>query len=205
MKNKIVTGFSSLTDAGFLNKAQAINSSMTGNANFPDASPSLAEITTAIQAYSTALTAAVQSRSRNDVAVKNEKRNDLNDLLTSLAGYVNFVADGDKTMLVSSGYDLAKEGDSTPLQKPDNIQVADGINPGELVVSVTAVKGARSYVHQYTQDPVTAESDWTHTTSTSSKYIFKNLDSAKRYWCRVAAVGAYEQVVISDPASRVVQ
>lgn len=201
---RIVTGFSSLTDANFQNKAEGIYDSMNGNTNFPSPVPDMATLQAAITAYNQALTAA-QSRDKNDVAVKNEKRSELNDLLTSLAAYVNFAADGDRTILISSGFDLAKEGDTTPLQKPENIQVEDGVNTGELTVSVTAVKGAKSYVHQFTQDPVTASSQWTHVNSTASRYTFKNLAGATRYWCRVAAIGAYDQMVISDSASRVAQ
>jgi hypothetical protein len=202
--NRLTTGFISLTDANFETKAESIFNSMNGNPNFPSPVPAMGTVEDAVQAYSTALTAA-QSRDKNDVAVKNQKRGELTVLLIQLASSVMAVANGDKTMLISSGFDLAKEGETTPLQKPENIQVVEGINPGELIVSVRAVKGARSYVHQYTQDPVTAESQWVQSYTTTSKYTFKNLDASKKYWCRVAAVGAFDQLVISDSISRIVQ
>jgi hypothetical protein len=203
MKNRITTGFNSLSDSSFSDKAESIYESMNGNANFPSPIPALADVSAAVTAYSTALITA-QSRDKNDVAIKNQNRDALTDVLTQLASYVMLTANGDRAMLVSSGFDLAKEPQPSPIAKPDNVQVVNGINAGELVVSVTAVKGAKSYVHQYTGDPVTAESDWMHVNSTSSKYTFRNLDSAKRYWCRVAAVGSYDQVVVSDPVSRIV-
>ncbi|MGH2566064.1 MAG: hypothetical protein ACRDE5_16215, partial [Ginsengibacter sp.] len=80
-----------------------------------------------------------------------------------------------------------------------------GINAGELVVKVPAVKGASGYVPQFTADPLTVDSTWTQEVTTTSKYTFKNLTSAKKYWCRVAAVGPYNQLVYSDAISRVVQ
>lgn len=203
-QNRIISSYNGLTDAGFANKAESINSSMTGNVNFPAPTPSITVLNTAVQDYTAALTAA-QSRDKNDVAVKNQKRSDLASLLVQLASSVMATANGDKAMLVSTGFDQAKDGESIILPKPENIQVTDGVNAGELQVSVTNVKGAKSYVHQYTADPVTADSDWEQINSTTSKYTFKNLDSAKRYWCRVAAIGSYDQVVISDAMSRIVQ
>lgn len=202
--NKLTTGFNSLTDANFQTKAESITTSMMGNVNFPSTTPDMPVVSTAVQNYSLALTAA-QSRDKNDVAVKNQKRSELTALLVQLASSVMATANGDKTMLVSSGFDLAKEGESIVLPKPENLQVADGINSGELIVSVSAVKGAKSYVHQYTADPITDASDWTQVNTTTSRFTFKNLDSAKKYWCRVIAVGASDQVVISNALSRITQ
>ena len=201
---RITSGFSNLSDANFENKAEAINSSMTGNVNFPATTPAMSVVTAAVQSYSVALIAA-QGRDKNAVAIKNQKRNELNTFLVQLANSVMATANGDRAMLVSSGFDLVKDSESIPLPKPDNVQVADGVNAGELVVSVSQVKGAKSYVHQYTVDPVTPDSDWTQIFTTTSKFTFKNLDSAKKYWCRVAAVGPFDQVVVSDAISRVVQ
>jgi hypothetical protein len=70
---------------------------------------------------------------------------------------------------------------------------------------VPAVKGAKGYTPQFTSDPLTASSEWTQVMTTTSKYTFTNLNSAKKYWVRVAAVGPYNQVVYSDAISRVVQ
>lgn len=53
--NKLNTGFSKLSDNDFDNKAQAIVAALTGNANFPTTTPTLATITTSIAAYQTAL------------------------------------------------------------------------------------------------------------------------------------------------------
>jgi hypothetical protein len=204
MKNKITTGFESLTDPGFETKASDICASMSSNPNFATTIPALTDVTSQLQAYSAGLTAA-QSKDRNAVATKNQLRENLTDLLTQLGSYVMAVANGDKAKLISSGFDLAKEGESTPLSKPDNIQLTDGKNAGELIVKVTAVKGAKSYVHQYTSDPLTPNSDWAQVITTTSKYTIKNLSSAQKYWCRVAAVGSLNQVVYSDAVSRIAQ
>ena len=204
MKPKITTGFDILTDSAFETKAGSIYTAMNGNVNFPTPTPAMPEINGAVQAFSAALIAA-QSRDKNAVAVKTEVRILLTNALTQLASYVTMTANGDRTRLISSDFDLAREGDSTPITKPDNIQLSDGLNSGELIVKVNSVKGAKSYLHQYTSDPLAASSEWSQVITTTSKYTFKNLTAAQKYWCRVAAVGSFNQVVYSDAVSRVVQ
>jgi len=40
---------------------------------------------------------------------------------------------------------------------------------------------------------------------TQRRYLFSGLESGKRYWVRVAAIGIEGQTVYSDPLSRLVQ
>lgn len=114
-------------------------------------------------------------------------------------------ANGNTIMLVSSGFDLSKRGTSQELVKPESIQLSEGSNAGELVVKIPGIKGARTYNFLYTPDPLTENSVWKSELSTSSKHTLRNLDSAKRYWCRVAGIGPFGQVVYSDANSRIVQ
>jgi hypothetical protein len=203
-KNRITTGFYLSTDAAFETKAESIYAAMLGNSNFPAPIPAITVVDAAVQAYQSALTAA-QFRDKNSVAIKNQAREDLTVILTQLADSVMTTANGDRTMLISSGFDINKSPEPTPIIKPDTIVLADGLNAGELTLKVPAVPGARGYVHEYTLDPLTPESQWTRVMTTVSKYTFKNLKSAQKYWCRVAVVGPFDQLVYSDAVSRVVQ
>jgi hypothetical protein len=202
--NRLKTGFESFSDSNFETKGTNIYDSMLSNSYFPSPIPDLSVVQEALQVYSAAVPAA-QGRDRDAVAVKNQARETLTVLLIQLANYVMTVANGNKTMLISSGFDLAGEGEPTPIVKPAGITLADGPNAGELVVKVTAVKGARSYLAGCTPDPLTDNSEWTEFVTTTSKYTFKNLPNAVKYWCRVAAVGSHDQVVYSDAVCRVVQ
>jgi hypothetical protein len=201
---KITMPFSGMSDSNFETKAQSIYARMLGNAYFANPTPTLAALLEAINAYSAALTLA-QTREKNAVALKNDARAAVTALLIQLASFVMTAANGDKTKLISSGYDLASEGGVTNLEKPTSIELMDGKNAGELVVKIPSVKGAKSYGPQYTSDPLTADNQWVQVITTTSKYTFNGLGSGKKYWCRVAAVGPYGQVVYSDAISRVVQ
>jgi hypothetical protein len=201
---RLKTGFDPMSDSDFETKSSHIYACMSGNAYFPSPTPDLPTLLVALQAYTGALTVA-QNKDKNAVAVKNQARENLTALLIQLANSVMTTANGDKTMLISSGFDLAKKGETTPIVKPVIVSLTDGENDGELVVKVPSVKGASGYAPQYTLDPLTADSEWTQFVTTTSKYTFKNLQSSKKYWCRIAAVGPYNQVVYSDALSRVVQ
>jgi len=202
---KINLGFGKYTDAQLLVKSQAIHTAMTGNTNFPTPTPTLAAVQTAIDDYATALSAA-QEGGKTNVATKNVKKGELIDVLVSLGNYVTFTADGDEVKLVSSGFPVQKQKEpSPPLEKPEIIKVEDGGNSGELLVTISAVKGARTYVYQYTKDPLNDANEWTGQNSTLTKFSFNELESGKKYWCRVLAYGINEQVVYSDPVSRIVQ
>jgi hypothetical protein len=202
---KITSDYVYMSDPGLLLKANTILTSMTGNTNFDTPIPSLASVSGTIEDYSTALVAA-QMRDKTKVAAKNEKRLELVETLRALGNYVTQVAEGDEATLVSSGFTLAKSGQpSPPIGNPQDLRVENGLNPGEIETSVKAVKGARSYIHQYTADPITDNSQWTSEATTRRKNVFAGLEPAKTYWFRVAAIGANEQIAYSDILSKIVQ
>ena len=203
-RSKIVTPFEGQSDPDFKAKADAIYKSMLGNVNFPTPVPELTLIDGMINAFGEAM-ATAKDRDRNSVARKNDIRQDLTYALIQLASSVTTVANGDKTLLISSGFELAKPGETIPFERPKGILLTDGKNSGELVVKIPTVKGAKSYGAQYTTDPLTASSEWTQEMTTTSKFTFKNLVAAQKYWCRMAAIGPYGQVVYSDAVCRVVQ
>lgn len=113
---------------------------------------------------------------------------------------------GDATVLASSGYDLTKAPSSQTLSTPGLVSTKEGISTGMLEVSIAKPSGAKSYVHELTADPITADSTWQSIPGTSVKYTFSNLTPGKKYWARVAAVGKKAEIAYSEPQlSRFVQ
>src|SRR5258706_5404377 len=203
-KARVTTGFEGLSDPDFQLKSDKIFQSMVNNIFFPNPTPDMATLSAAVTSVGTALLAA-QSRDKNAVAVKNAARFTLSGLLTQLAGSVNTTANGDLVKLVSTGFDLAKDGESVPLPKPGSPVLSDGINQGELISKIPSVAGSRAYGHRYTTEVPVANTVWVETISTSSKFMHTGLVSGQKYWCQVAAYGPFEQVVYSDSITRVVQ
>jgi hypothetical protein len=202
---RIKLNFYKLTESRLEVKSQNIVASLTDNTSFPTPDPALTVVSDAITAYSQALDAA-RTGDRTAIAIKNDKRQVLEQLLTTLAAYVTLTANGDYAKLLSSGFDIAKLPEpQPPIGNPQNLQVENGANHGEILLRVNAVKGAKAYLHQFTPDPITEASVWVSQPSTTSKYLFPALETGKKYWFRVAAIGARDQVTFSDEIWRVVQ
>lgn len=203
-KSKALVGFSDLSDPSFETMSLTVINFMTGNANFPTPIPAIADVTTAVTDFSTALLAA-KTGNRAQCAEKNEKRAAVDGMLRNLVSYVNFIAKGNRPLLLTTGFDLNSESDSGPvLTKPENPQVINGLNPGELTASVKAMPGAKAYVYEYSSDVTFSETSWQRFTVTTASYTFTGLSKGKEYYCRIAVVGSKGQMAYSDTISRVV-
>lgn len=205
MPLRITNGFDKLSDSDLLARVNNIMSGMTDNASFPTPTPTLATVQTSIDAFQDARSVA-QSGSSYDKAVKNQKKSEMIDLIHGLGNYVLFIANGDALVAQSSNFSIAKPPTPAPaVTAAANQMLDDGENSGDLVYSFDKVPGARSYVYQYTADPVSDASIWETQTGTVKKVSFTGLDAGKRYWCRVLSVGINGQGVYSEPVSRIVQ
>jgi hypothetical protein len=202
---KIIFAYDRMSDAELSNKAQIPITAMTGNTNFPEPTPTLPKSQTVLDDFNLALTAA-QSGDRTKIAIKNEKRGILIDTIRALGRYAEMAANGNRSILMSSGFEVNKERSSTiELGQPENVHLTDGINTGEMIVSCSSVSGVRSYLFQHTADPLTSESIWSSNPSTKSECTLRNLKSSTKYWCRVVAIGSNDQQTVSSPVARIVQ
>lgn len=202
---RINLSFDRYTDAGFADKAGSIYDGMNGSPDFTDPKPDMATLLASRTAYSNALDKA-SSRSKNDVAAKNVARQVLTDNLAELGHYATLQAKGSLPLLIATRFTIRKNNEPrAELQKPKNLNLADGQNPGTIIMSVDAAKGARSYSFEITHGPVLPDSVWVKIASTTRKCAFNNLESGKKMWGRVGAVGVKNQFVYSDVLSRTVQ
>jgi hypothetical protein len=196
--------FSRLTDAALEAKVQAIVQAMNLNiALFADPNPTMANLSQATTAFVVALSKAA-TRDKGLVAIKDEKRLELEQMLSTLAAFVMNVAGNNESTLVLSGFDLVKQATAKPpIQAPENFALASGLNEGEIIATIKRVDGARSYQYEVTPDPLTPDSQWETTSSTLSKNAFANLEPGKKYWFRVAAVGPRKQVTYTNNQARI--
>jgi hypothetical protein len=119
---------------------------LTGNPSYPAPAPTLADVTAALNAFTTA----VNDAAGGGVvltATKNDRRADLVALVRELASYVQVACKGDLTVLMSSGFPIQKPvrnpiGD---LPAPAGLTVSLGSHSGELDAAVTPVFGASIY------------------------------------------------------------
>jgi hypothetical protein len=204
-KSKVIINFATLSDANLEARALSIADKMTGNPAFPNPSPTLAELTAAATEYSDALSMA-QNKDKVQIAIKNIKREALENVLGSLGGYVSFTANGDRSIIVGAGFEANKDTTGAqPMPDPKNFTVVSGRNPGEATTSVSGVKGVKTYAHQYTPDPLTVTSMWQSKYVTSRTHTFEGLMPGTKIWFRVAALGSGDQMAYTDPISMIIQ
>ncbi|KAA9037982.1 hypothetical protein FW778_14530 [Ginsengibacter hankyongi] len=197
---KVLLDFSRYTDANFLQKSLYIITCMTGNPNFPTPVPPLTDVQAAYDTYGNALAAAA-ALGRQAVLDKNIAREALEGVLAQLGRYVMYVANGNESILGSSGFTLAKMPQPMVLDNPGNVILEHGDNPGELISQVPKQNGM-SFSHQITDAAPTEDTVWTSHTVSTAKYTFTGLVPGKQYWVRVAVLGSRKQIKYSTVATQ---
>ena len=201
---RVVKTFKRLSDANFLTFGQNVTVSMAAAVDiFPTPVPSLTDINTELGNYAELLQSA-KNRDKVQVDLKNMSKFTLKTMLSQLADYVNTTTT-DSTNLLKSGFALNKIPQPLGLLEPTGLKLMDGINSGELIFKFKAVKGASSYLFQYTADATLAEGSWISLPATTAFYTFKGLTKGTTYFVRVAAVGGKQQVTLSGVVNRVSQ
>ena len=204
MKLKIKISYRNSSDTFLLKLAGRVKESLKGNTYFPNPKPELPVVEKAFLDFQVAVSIA----GRNDrtlSSAKNDKKAELIGILDELNDYVTTTSNGDKTMLLSSGFDIAGiKSTSQTLAPIEQLDVEIG-PPGQAITRIKRVAGARAYIHQCTPDPITPESEWMSETVTDSENTFTNLKSIAKYWFRVIAIGRGKQTVYSVLVSRVIQ
>ena len=204
MKHKIITRYRTGSDTYVLKLGNRVSQNLKGNTALPNPKPSQPELEKVCQEFSVSISLA----GRNDMTLasaKNDKKAELIRMLDELSDYVTTTSNGDRTILLSSGFDItgirSSSKELTPIEK---LIVEIGV-PGQAITRVKLVTGAKAYIHQCTPDPMTPDSVWISETSTERENTFNNLKSVAKYWFRVIAVGKGKQMVYSPPVSMVIQ
>jgi hypothetical protein len=202
MKSKITFSFNQGSDASLAKLTRDIVSNLKNNARFPNVTDAVAGIEKALNEYDVALANAA-GRDKTMVSIKNDKKAELRELLASLAIDLTQISKGDRSMLLSSGFDVSKERDN-PRKVPPNL-VVHLAAPGEATIRVRRFRGTRAYVHQYTPDPLTPESVWAGETTASREHTFRGLKSTAKMWFRVIVLEKSGSSTYIEPVLRVIQ
>ena len=194
-------GFTNISVAEKVIKANKIVTMMTGNANFTTPSPTLASIT----ALSVALSAAESAMDGSEI--KTEARNNaeaaLELALGKLQGYVQSVCGTNAEMILSSGFDVRNpRTNPAVLNAPEGITAESTQIEGQIKLKWKPVKGSKLYVIESANDsfppiPIT----WEVTSqSTKATVTFNDLQPGQKYRFRVAAINAAGMSGFSEEA-----
>jgi len=176
---------------------------MTNNPTFPTPDVPLTEAKASVDKLETAYYAA-RDGSHVAIAEMHQYEDEADELFRKQADYVNRIADGEESEILSSGFDVSKE--PSPRQKAE-LTVLFGDKPGTVILRRQAVKGARSYLWQNCQgDSPATESGWSVLgVSTQATYEISGLTSGTKYWFRAAAVTSEGTGAYTPAISKIVQ
>jgi hypothetical protein len=184
--------------------SERVIQNMDNNPDFSDAPPALAELKKVLPEFRTAR-ANAKGRDIKMVSIKNDKKAIVLDSLQQLADYVTEKCKGDKTMILSSGFNApGEDSGSKPPLSIGLLEVKLG-ESGEATTRAKIVTGAKAYVHQYTKEPPGVNTEWIGEGSSSVTHRFGGLASDQRYWFRIVAIGVNKQRAFSPVISRVIQ
>ena len=147
--NKIKLELHLKTDPMLLIYAKNHDTKMTGNADFASPVPDAAAYSGKVTAYEDSLTGVTGAQNALTAALakRDTKRLDLESALRDRAGYVETTSGGDPVKIAGAGFQLVSApAPLGPLPAPQNVRVAHGANPGELLVRWLRVKGAGGYI-----------------------------------------------------------
>lgn len=194
----ILRSFKRLKDDALDKKALLIINSLTGNPNFTNPHPSLTEIANSRIAYIDAL-ASAKVGGKQETAYKKQCRNNLETQLNSLGLYINLNCKNDEVVATSSGFDIKKIGKPIGiLPKPSNFSLSNGPIKGSLIANIDKIAGAKTYIFEITEVPVTKESIWVKQLSSTKKMLFTGLVSGTEYAIKAAGVGKESLLIYSD-------
>ena len=184
--------------------SERVTEKMENNPDFSDAPGALAELKKLLPEFRTAL-ANARGRDKQMVSIKNDKKAIVLDLLQQLADYVTVKCKGNRTMILSSGFDATSEDSGNSLPPSIEILEVELNQSGEATTRAKNVAGAKAYVHQYTKEPPGLNTEWIGEGSSTVNHTFEGLTSDKRYWFRIVVIGFNNQKAYSPVVSRVIQ
>jgi hypothetical protein len=186
MKTVVALGISGLAIAKKIERARFIVTSMTGNVNFTTPTPTLASITTIVNALEAAQIAALGGRA-DDTASMYAKEVVLELSLKSLAAYVEGIANASpvnaEAIALSAGMNVKGKGGRSI--KDFSVQVT--CNPGEVKLQHRGVQ--HGTIEFQASIDISSESNWQRIYSGTRGNVVKGgLTSGTRYYFRSTVI-----------------
>ena len=191
---KVVMDLYAMNDLKLADYSYMVIENLTGNAYFPETDPPLAELITATNAYTDAITAhkAAMEMAKTAKKYKDDMRAAEEVLLRRLQNSVQLTSKGNAMVINSAGMSVRRTPTKAgELDAPSNLVVNPGPSPRMLDLSWDLVTGAKGYIVrcasvQTPGDPLV----WnTLKATTKRKLRLEDLESGKTYIFQVAATG----------------
>ena len=194
-------GVDGLTVPAKIQYVQRLGAATTGNPNFPTPTPTIPVLLAGADSLETNYNDAQAARliSKTKTGLQDDQNAALDLLVAQLASYVDAASGGDATKIESAGFEVrATPSPVGTLPAPTDLQVLPSEHSGSADVSWKGVFGARAYSIERAADAPSLEYSVIGN-STKKQTSLNSMVSGKKYWFRVAAIGAAGQSAWSDP------
>lgn len=184
---KVLLDFFKLSVAEKIEFYRNVIAKMTSNVFlFPTPDKSMADAKTAVDKVETTFIAA-KDGGHTAISAMHDAEAAADIIFRILAAYVDRIADGDETKILTSGF---HPSDQPSTYTKDALSVSNGANSGSVKLLAKAVDKAAAYIWQTAKGSVPAdESGWTiagYTTRVS--FELSGLPITTKYYFRVAAI-----------------
>jgi hypothetical protein len=160
---KAVTGFAKLAPNALANTAHHVAKGVDGNpVHFPNPPVDPAALDASANTLTEAVIAAMDGGKTAKVVVKKQRKLIIQDL-NLLAVFVQNLSNDDPVIFAASGFTAKPTGKSAPqpVAVPSFRSLDFGANSGQIVVTVKAVTGGKSYFIRYAVMNGTTPGPWT--------------------------------------------
>lgn len=187
--SKTKIGFSNLTVPAQVERSRHIQTNMGGNLNFLTPVPTLLAVKAATDALETAYNES-RGRDKNKIQIMKLRRAEMLALIVQLGAYVQSTSNGDKEIILSSGFDVIQSGaPQPPVGQVMNVRLSNGRTSGSIKVLFDKMPGAKAYVVEISTEPLD-ESKWdAKGAPIKTRFEITDLQPGTKYWVRVAAIG----------------
>jgi hypothetical protein len=185
---RVVLGFARYTIVSLIAFGRQVVVGLTGNTNFTTPVPTLPTVSTAVDALETANEAAMHG-DRLAISERKDAKIALVNILRQLAAYVDNQGKQDRTILMSSGFELARvPAPIGPLLPPGAPYLTRGKNDGEIKARIIRQHGTTSVNWRIAL--ASAPTVYLETASTAAaRYLFTGLTAGQIYLVQASVVG----------------
>jgi hypothetical protein len=196
-KVRVLMDFTKISVALLIEFARHVVSHMTGNPLFATPDVPLVDIDAKTTILEQKFIAA-RGGGIEHTAEMRDARTELLNVLFVLALYVDKIAKGNESVIISSGFNGTKE--RNPSDRKDLRLDSTGF-PGEIMARCKAIPKSRAYCWQFCiSDTLPAEEAWVWAgVSTQTKMCITNLEVGRKVWIRCCGVTRYGMTPWSEP------
>jgi hypothetical protein len=201
-KVHVVFDFVQLSIAEKIARGRNVYVEMNGNPTFPMPDVPLNVLKEATDTLEVRYLNALNGGKENTVLMR-QAEVIWDDDMRKMARYVERIADGDSSIVLSAGFNLAKQ--PIPAQRSE-FTVAPGKTSGSVLLRRQAVPGAKSYIWQFCVNALPETEDGWRIAEVTGKASVELIDltPVTKYWFRVASVSSQGTSAYNDPIMHVV-